>query len=120
MPTVLIVEDDPHVASLYREKLRMAGYDVEVAADGKAGLQKALAERPAVMLLDMNLPEIDGTAVLKQLRADERGKDIPVIVLTNDTESDRLAEIKGLYSDYSLKVDLALDDLVEKIKHYVP
>jgi len=115
---VLIVEDDPHVAGLYREKLRLADYDVDVAKDGSEGLRLALGGNPAVVLLDMNLPEVDGISLLKQLRADARGKDVPVIILTNNIESERLAEVKGLYSDYSLKVDLALDDLVEKIKRY--
>jgi two-component system response regulator PrrA len=118
MATILVIEDDPHVAQLYTDKLKIAGYDVAVAVDGAQGLRQALEERPAVVLLDMNLPTMDGSAVLQQLRADERGKEVPVIILTNDVEEDRLTAVAGLYSDHFLKVDLALDELVEKVKSY--
>ncbi len=78
-PKVLLVEDQPALARTYCGFLRPCGCQVEVAATGQAALA-ALAEPPAAMLLDLRLPDMDGLAVLKQLRA--QGLDLPVIVIT--------------------------------------
>jgi len=118
MAKVLIVEDDVQVARMYSDKLEMAGHDIIVAVDGKEGLDKAVAEKPDVVLLDIFMPDTDGVAMLKNLRAHEAGKDVPVIILTNSFEPEGLETIKGMYSDYVLKVDLALDDLVDKVQKY--
>ena len=80
---ILFVEDDPSVAQMYRLKLELDGYAVDVAADGAAGLEKARTMLPDVIFLDIRLPKLDGLGVLAALRADARTKDIRVVMLSN-------------------------------------
>src|SRR5258706_1546563 len=68
MKSILIVEDDRLVADVYSRKLRDEGFLVDVAADGKAGLEMFRNRKVDLMLLDLLLPEIDGVEVLKQVR----------------------------------------------------
>ncbi|GAC1326429.1 MAG: hypothetical protein NVSMB13_11320 [Mycobacteriales bacterium] len=86
-PLVLVVEDDPSVRALLETLLSAEGYDVTTAADGVAGLVKANVARPAVMLLDLMMPDLGGARVLEELRADDRLSGVPVIVLTGKLEA---------------------------------
>jgi CheY-like chemotaxis protein len=83
---VLFVEDDPSVAQMYKLKLELDGYQVEVAADGETALKLATQKPPDIIFLDIRLPKLDGLAVLEALRADERTKHIPVVILSNYSE----------------------------------
>ncbi len=82
MNKVLFIENDAVVAGIYRNKLSMEGFQVEVAADGETGLQRAREARPDVILLDLLLPKLTGLEVLRALRADPDFQTTPVIVLT--------------------------------------
>jgi CheY-like chemotaxis protein len=84
--TILVVEDDPNLRALLRELLRDEGYGVIVAADGRAGLELAQQHRPRAILLDLSLPITSGWDVIRQLRAWERTRHIPVIALTGRSE----------------------------------
>jgi signal transduction histidine kinase/DNA-binding response OmpR family regulator len=79
---VLLIEDDASAIRLLREFLEPAGYEVEALSSGRAGIDRARASRPAAILLDVLLPDIDGWEVLRQLKADSALADIPVIVAT--------------------------------------
>jgi len=83
---VLFVEDDPSVAQMYKLKLELDGYQVQVAADGEAAVQMATKDPPDIIFLDIRLPKLDGLAVLEALRADERTKAVPVVILSNYSE----------------------------------
>src|SRR5882724_7330199 len=83
MKSILIVEDDPLVADVYSRKLRDEGFLVDVAADGKTGLEMFHNRKVDLMLLDLLLPEIDGVEVLKQVRAKCSPRTFPVLVFTN-------------------------------------
>jgi CheY-like chemotaxis protein len=91
---VLFVEDDPTVAQMYRLKLELDGYRVEVAADGEKALDRARSEPPDIIFLDIRLPKLDGLSVLEQLRKDDRTRHVPVVILSNYSERE-LVE-KGL------------------------
>src|SRR5207245_10629823 len=67
---ILFVEDDASVAQMYRLKLELDGYAVDVAGDGITALEKAKTIRPDIVFLDLRLPNLDGLAVLESLRAD--------------------------------------------------
>ncbi len=83
MTTVLVIEDDAHVVTLLTELLRSEGYDVEVATDGLAGLLKLRTSAADVALLDVMMPDIDGTRVLRQLLEEHDGRlPLPVLVVT--------------------------------------
>lgn len=83
---VLFVEDDPSVAQMYRLKLELDGYDVEVATDGEKALEIARSNAPDIIFLDIRLPKLDGFGVLEALRKDPRTERLPVVILSNYSE----------------------------------
>jgi two-component system response regulator RpaA len=83
---VLFVEDDPAVAQMYRLKLELDGYAVEVASDGIQAVQMATSSPPDIIFLDIRLPKMDGLGVLEALRNDERTCKVPVVILSNYSE----------------------------------
>jgi DNA-binding response OmpR family regulator len=80
--TVLVIDDDPTVPDLMRRALEKEGFAVEVAADGRTGLERARQLQPAVITLDVMMPSLDGWAVLSALNADPATAEIPVIMMT--------------------------------------
>lgn len=80
LPRVLVIEDDPDVATMIAVTLRRAGFDVTVAHDGAGGIAAAQEEPPAAVVLDLRMVPMDGYAVLEELRADDRTSSIPVVV----------------------------------------
>ena len=99
-PHVLVVEDDPSVRGLLQTLLAAEGYDVAVASDGLAGLVKANSQRPALILLDLMMPDLGGTRVLEELRADPALADIPVIVVTGKIEA--VPEMRAILGEDSV------------------
>lgn len=85
---VLFIEDDQAVADMYRLKLELDGYSVTVASDGETGVKLAREHPPDLVFLDIRLPKMDGLAVLEALRADNRTRYIPVIILSNHGEEE--------------------------------
>ena len=84
---VLFVEDDPSVAEMYKLKLELDGYDVEVASDGEKALEIARKETPPdIIFLDIRLPKLDGFGVLEALRKDPQTTNLPVVILSNHSE----------------------------------
>jgi CheY-like chemotaxis protein len=77
---VLVIEDDADIRALLASRLTRLGYPVRTAASGEAGLDAALAELPLAILLDLQLPGIDGWEVARRLRADPATHDVPLIV----------------------------------------
>ncbi len=86
-PRVLVVEDDPSVRGLLHTLLTAEGYDVVTASDGLAGLVKASSQRPALILLDVMMPDLGGIRVLEELRGDATLADVPVIVVTGKVDA---------------------------------
>ena len=80
--TVLVIEDDPGARDLLTRFLTKEGYRVETAAGGEAGLRLARELHPDVITLDVMMPNMDGWAVLSELKADPQLADIPVVMLT--------------------------------------
>jgi DNA-binding response OmpR family regulator len=100
--TVLVVEDDPTLRMTLRAALRSAGYRVEVAADGEAGLQMALSAPPDLLLLDVMLPKMNGFEVCAHIR--ERNVELPVLMVTaKGEEEDRVRGLGLGADDYVVK-----------------
>lgn len=99
---ILIIEDDLSILMGLSMNLRKEGYDVLQAQDGASGLQKAVDERPDLLVLDVMLPEMNGYEVLKELR--RRGREVPVVMLS----------ARGRENDKILGLDLGADDYVVK------
>ncbi len=83
---ILVVEDDPNVRGLLRTLFDAEGYQVAVAADGLAGLFEASAQPPALILLDVMMPDFGGVRVLEELRDNPALAAVPVIVVTGKVE----------------------------------
>jgi len=83
MKQILIVEDDSLVADVYSQKLRLEGLDVNIAPDGKAGLEMFRSRKIDLVLLDLMLPQINGVELLHQIRAEFTPRELPVLVFTN-------------------------------------
>ena len=96
MAKVLVIDDEPSVRALLEMLLRPQGYDVILAENGWKGLQLYRQDHPDVILLDLNMPELDGVSVLKQIRSVDLKQ--PVIVLTGETdpETERQVSVLGV------------------------
>jgi len=82
MTKILVVEDEPDIRELLADLMHDAGYDVVEASDGRSALEKACAERPDIVLLDLVLPLLDGFEVLERLKSRPATRTIPVIVVS--------------------------------------
>lgn len=80
---VLIIEDDPIVGSIYRSRLEKEGYQVELASDGQSGFFAVHSMNPDGVLLDIMLPKMNGIDLLRKIRAQQRYRNLPVVVVTN-------------------------------------
>ena len=82
MATILLVEDHQEIWDFLSRRLKRRGYEVVVAEDGQQGLDRARADGPDLLLLDMNLPVVDGWTVAQTLKSEEATRHIPIIALT--------------------------------------
>ncbi len=114
---ILIVEDEMTLSRALEITFQHEKFQIIKAINGEEGLVKALAEHPDVILLDIIMPKMDGLTMLKNLREDAWGKDVPVILLTNlsGDENVQAALDKGVY-DYLVKTDWNLSDIVNVVK----
>jgi pilus assembly protein CpaE len=105
MTKILVVDDEANVQRLLQYTLKQAGYTVTVAGDGQEALRLWHAESPALILLDVTLPKLDGYAVAEKIRADEGGRShVPIIMLTAEKEVEQ--KVRGLRAgadDYLVK-----------------
>ena len=101
---ILIADDEPEAVELVAFNLKQAGYEVVTAADGEEALKKAKAQLPALLVLDVMMPELDGLEVCRMLRRDPATAAIPIIMLTA-----KAAEI-----DRVLGLELGADDYLTK------
>lgn len=114
---ILFVEDNPAIQKTFGEILTQEGYQVIPAVDGEIGLSLAKKEKPDLILLDLILPKKDGFEVLKELKAEEQTKEIPVIVLTNleqSTDVERALEYGA--TTYLVKANYSIDELLQKVR----
>ena len=114
---ILVVEDEDAILQLLTERFTNEGINVLPAKDGKNGLKIALKEIPDLILLDLVLPKMDGMVMLKKLRANNQGKNIPVIILTNLNEVELVAEaLRNKVYDFLIKANWQVEELVEIVK----
>jgi len=101
-PLVLVVDDEATVRQALERALRLEGFAVSTAAGGRAALEEVAARPPAVVVLDVMMPDLDGVSVVRRMRAD--GVDVPVCILSaRDEVSDRVAGLQAGADDYLVK-----------------
>ncbi len=109
MKRILVVDDDANICSILKYKLEKEGYEVLLASDGFSTLEKARAERPDLIILDIMMPKMDGFETLRRLKSDSKTLPIPVIVLTvlrgeaNRVRSRELGAVGFISKPFSLR-----------------
>lgn len=104
MPKILVVEDNEENRDALSRRLQRRGFVVLLAADGKIGLDVTRAEKPDLILMDMNMPELDGWEATRRLKAEPESQNIPVIALTaHAMQGDRERALEVGCSDYHTK-----------------
>lgn len=114
---IAIVEDDQTIAQMYRIKFETEGYTVELAGDGKQGLELAESFKPDIILLDLMMPEMTGDEMLAKMRATDWGKNIKVIILTNVSTDEASPKIKDLQVEgFIVKAHYTPQQVVDMVK----
>jgi DNA-binding response OmpR family regulator len=114
--TILLIEDEKNIRELVKYNLEQEGFRVLTEAKGSAGLETALKEKPALVLLDLMLPEMNGLEICKTLKRNEKTHLIPIIMLTaKGTESDKVVGLELGADDYVTK-PFSPRELVARIK----
>ncbi|KKT35330.1 MAG: hypothetical protein UW35_C0013G0020 [Candidatus Collierbacteria bacterium GW2011_GWF2_44_15] len=117
----LIVEDDSFLLSAYRLKLEGLGYEIKEALDGAEALKILEWWTPELVILDLMLPKMDGFDFLTKMKADDRWKNVPVLVASNLGQREDIDRAMALgAAGYVVKSDLSLEDLVTKINALLP
>jgi len=118
--TILVVDDHEFLRKFWQNKLSSSNYKIIQASDGDEGLKKAKSEVPDLILLDIIMPKVNGYEVLKNLKADEKTKDIPVIVLSNLGKDEEIKQgLKLGAVDFIVKSDVIPSEVEQKIKKYL-
>ena len=129
MPHILVIDDEPSLREALAEAFTIQGHEVSIAADGQEGLDQTRNRRPDLLLLDLNMPRLNGFQVLETLKADPDLESIPVIILTAHTQQDQV--VQGLElgaNDYigkpfniqevlaRVRVQLRIQELEQKVR----
>ena len=115
-PVILVVEDEADIADLIRYNLEKEGFRTATAADGEKALERIRSSPPALVVLDLLLPKLDGLAVCREMRRDPRTKKVPVLMLTaRSEEMDKLAGFEAGTDDYLTK-PFSPRELVARVK----
>jgi len=114
---ILMIEEDPFLRKIYRNKFLKSGFNFIEATNGVEGLNKALSERPDLILLDIILPRKNGFDVLIDLKKNPITKDIPVIILSNlGQETDIKRGLSLGAQDYLVKTEASYTEVISKVK----
>ena len=117
MTKIAIIEDDPVISQMYRMKFEADGFEVSLANNGERGVALVEAITPDMILMDLQMPEMGGAEALGLIRKTEKGKDIPVIILTNLGEEESPKEIRALgIHSYIVKAELTPRQVVQRVK----
>ena len=110
---ILLVDDDKRYREILKDKLKIEGYNVIVADNGKNALASVIKDPVDLIILDLMMPEMDGVNFFYHLK-ETVNRDIPVVILTNLSVSTYPEEVH----DFIVKLDIDLDDIILKIKSY--
>jgi len=118
---ILVVEDEELLRDFYEELLKGQGFNVLTAENGQTGLDRVIAEKPDLVLLDLMMPVMDGKAMLHKMREIPEFKKTPVIVLTNAGDSDTMHETKFYdnANEFLIKSNVTPDIIVTRIKSLI-
>ena len=117
MTKIAIVEDDQVINQMYRMKFEAAGFEVATASDGEAGVRLVKKLHPDMILLDLQMPHMNGAEALEIIRSTKGLEETPVIILTNLGEEEAPKSLKSLkIHSYIVKADLTPSQVVARVK----
>lgn len=117
MTKIAIIEDDAVINQMYRMKFEANGFNVATASDGEAGVAMAEKFKPDIILLDLQMPRMNGSEALAVIRKSAWGAETPVIILTNlgQEEAPKSLQTLGIHS-YIVKAELTPSQVVTRVK----
>lgn len=115
MHEILLVEDNPDTVEFLQRRLREAGYGVRVARNGLEALRSVALDAPAVVILDINLPLINGDDVCRQLRENEQTEHLPIIFMTAES-SERVKDLLAIPRTLCLEKAIKTKSLLEALE----
>lgn len=117
MTKIAIIEDDAVISQMYRMKFEADGFDVQVADNGRTGVEMVQTFAPDLLLLDLQMPEMSGDEALHKIRSQPWGTSIPVIILTNTGIEESPKSLKELdIHSYIVKAELTPSQVVARAK----
>jgi DNA-binding response OmpR family regulator len=121
---ILIVDDEQALLKALTQKLVNEGYEVLVAKNGKEGLEISLSKKPDLIMLDLLMPVMDGKEMIKKLREDEWGATVPVVIMSNVTDTQSIYDMISTGTsqrpnDYLVKSDTSLESIIEILKSHL-
>lgn len=117
---ILLAEDDKSLSSVMMNKLIRRGYQVILAKDGAEAVQKAISEKPKLILLDIIMPVKNGFEALEEIKQNPSTKDIAVVIMSNLGQDSDISKAKKLGAkDYLIKSNFAINDILEKAQKYL-
>ena len=115
---ILIAEDDQFLCKAMTTKLTKEGYEVKIALDGVQLMEMLKSYFPNLIILDLLMPKKDGFEVIKEVKADPKLKNIPILIASNLGQSSDIQQVLALgATDYLIKSEFTLESLVQKIKN---
>lgn len=118
--TILIVEDDPRNLKLIRDLLQVKGYRTLEATEGKQGIELGKANKPDLIVMDVQMPVMDGLEATKILKADKETKGIPIIALTSYAMKGDEERILGVGCDDYITKPIDTRDFLKRVAKYLP
>jgi len=120
MKKILLIEDEKILGEMYKEKFEQEGFEMILSLDAEKGFEIAKREKPDLVILDILLPEKDGTYFLEERLKDPSMSSIPVVALSNYDHPDMRKKALELGAkEYIIKTDFTPKEIVEKIKKYL-
>lgn len=117
MTKIAIIEDDPVISQMYRMKFEADGFEVQLANNGERGVAMVEQFGPDLILMDLQMPEMNGAEALAKIRKHDWGKTTPVIILTNLGEEEAPKDIRSLgIHSYIVKAELTPRQVVQRVK----
>ena len=117
MTKIAIIEDDQTISQMYRMKFESEGFDVKLATNGENGIALVKDFSPDIILLDIQMPVMNGAEALKKIRKLDNAQETPVIILTNLGEEEAPKDLANLnISSYIVKANLTPSQVVKKVK----
>ena len=115
--TVLIVEDEESIRTMYKDAFIGAGLEVFLAHTGEEALERALSHHPDCILMDINMPGMNGHEAVAKIRHDTWGKTVPIVFLTNMTDAEHVVKaVEAGSEEYIIKANVTPKEVVNRVR----